>query len=187
MYFNTIITDIESIACSILQSYPVKRAALFGSAARNDISDKSDIDILVEFLPGRGGVNFEFFGLQADLEEAFGRKIDLITFNSLKNEAKSQFKKNVQNDLRIIYERENWKHFVTYVRIAKMVLERKLIPCHDYRIFLEYKQVLLRPKFNFNPADVGDLLDFFQKSGISVTAEPTDAYFDFDYLHFYKW
>jgi len=99
--------NIESIACDILQMYPVKRAAFFGSAARGDISEKSDIDMLVEFLPGRGGINFEFYGLHVDLEEAFGCRVDLLTFNALEQEAKPQFRENVLRDVRMIYEREN--------------------------------------------------------------------------------
>jgi len=101
------LADIDSIACAVLQSYPVKRAAFFGSAARGSISDESDIDMIVEFLPGRGGVNFEFFGLHVDLEEAFGCRVDLLTFDALANEAKPQFRENVLRDLRVIYERKN--------------------------------------------------------------------------------
>ena len=43
--------DIESTAREVLSRYPVKRAALFGSAARGELREDSD----VEFLPGRGG------------------------------------------------------------------------------------------------------------------------------------
>jgi len=87
--------------------YPVKRAALFGSAARGDMTEKSDIDMLVEFLPGRGGVNLEFFGLQGDLEDKFNCHVDLITYHALYNEAKPKFRENVLRDERVIYEREN--------------------------------------------------------------------------------
>jgi hypothetical protein len=100
------VASIESVACNVLQFYPIKRAAFFGSVARGDISDESDIDMLVEFLPGRGGVNFEFFGLHVDLEEAFGRHVDLITFNALENEAMPRFKENVLRNVRTIYERQ---------------------------------------------------------------------------------
>ncbi|MCL2287281.1 MAG: nucleotidyltransferase domain-containing protein, partial [Firmicutes bacterium] len=62
---------IESAACAVLKTYPVKRAAFFGSAARGDIEEDSDIDMLVEFLPNSRGL--EFFGLKADLEDALGR------------------------------------------------------------------------------------------------------------------
>lgn len=98
--------NIELTASKILRRYPVKRAALFGSGARGDMTEKSDIDMLVEFLPGRGGVNLEYFGLQLDLEEALGRRVDLLTFGSFERDAKPRFKENVMRDVRVIYERE---------------------------------------------------------------------------------
>jgi predicted nucleotidyltransferase len=94
--------DIESIAQRVLNIYPVKRAGLFGSAARGDMTTNSDIDMIVEFLP-----DTLFFGLQVDLEEALNRSVDLITFDALQHEAKQQFKENVLQDMRIIYERES--------------------------------------------------------------------------------
>ena len=97
--------NIESIALKVINEYPIKRAAFFGSAARGDMTDGSDIDMLVEFLPNTRGIIF--FSLQADLEEAFNKSVDLITFDALQYEAKDQFKKNVLQDVRIIYEREN--------------------------------------------------------------------------------
>ena len=97
--------NIESTALEVLSVYPIRRAAFFGSAARGDMTDSSDIDMLVEFLPDSRGILF--FSLQADLEEAFNRSVDLITFDAIQNEAKEQFKKNVLQDARIIYERQN--------------------------------------------------------------------------------
>ncbi|MAT45730.1 MAG: nucleotidyltransferase [Anaerolineaceae bacterium] len=96
---------IESIAFEVLKGYPVKRAGLFGSAARGDMTTGSDIDMLVEFFPDTRGILF--FSLLADLEEAFNRSVDLITFEALQHEAKEHFKKNIQQDVRIIYERES--------------------------------------------------------------------------------
>jgi predicted nucleotidyltransferase len=95
---------IESTACSVLRKYPVKRAALFGSAARGDMSEVSDVDILVEFLPNTRGL--EFFGLRVDLEDALKRGVDLITFNAL-SKAKSGFRQHVEQEARLIYEYTN--------------------------------------------------------------------------------
>ena len=100
-----LVDNIESIAIEVLNVYPVKRAALFGSAARGDMTAGSDIDMLVEFLPDTRGILF--FSLQTDLEEALNRSVDLITFDALQHEAKEQFKKNVLQDVRVIYERES--------------------------------------------------------------------------------
>jgi len=98
-------SNIDSVACDILKQYPIKRAAFFGSAARGDVTEKSDIDIIVEFMPGRGGVDFEFFGLLVDLQEAFGCHVDMLTYDALETEAKPRFRENVMRDMRVIYER----------------------------------------------------------------------------------
>ena len=92
--------SIDSIACTVLMQYPVKRAAFFGSAARGDMSEQSDIDMLIELLPGSRGL--DFFGLRVDLEEAFGCPVDLITWNAL-SKSKPVFKKTVESEARIIY------------------------------------------------------------------------------------
>jgi predicted nucleotidyltransferase len=97
--------NIESTACDVLRLYPVKRAAFFGSVARGDLTENSDIDMLVEFLPNTRGILF--FGLHADLEKAFARHVDLITFDALNTETKSNFRENVLRNARVIYEREN--------------------------------------------------------------------------------
>ena len=93
--------SIDMIACAVLEQYPIKRAALFGSAARGDMHSHSDIDMVVEFLPGTPGL--EFFGLRVDLEEAFDRNVDLVTFNALLK-AKPDFAQAVEREARVIYE-----------------------------------------------------------------------------------
>ncbi|MCL2361356.1 MAG: nucleotidyltransferase family protein [Defluviitaleaceae bacterium] len=93
--------NIEVVAREVLARYPIRRAALFGSAARQDMSETSDIDMLVEFLPNTRGL--EFFGLRVDLEEALGRSVDLITWNAL-SKSKPNFRQNVEREARLIYE-----------------------------------------------------------------------------------
>ena len=93
--------SIESIAINILRQYPVQRAALFGSAAKGELHDNSDVDMLIEFAPDVPGLSF--FGLKLDLEDALQRPVDLITFRSL---AKTlpDFRDMVSKEARVIYE-----------------------------------------------------------------------------------
>ena len=93
---------IESVTLEVIKQYPIKRAALFGSAARGDMNEQSDVDIIVEFLPDTRGL--EFFGLHVDLEEALGCAVDLLTWNAL-SKAQLSFRKNVESEARLIYER----------------------------------------------------------------------------------
>lgn len=63
-------------------SFGVKRIGVFGSFAKNTIHQDSDIDILVEFHPNKK--NFDnFMDLAFFIEDLTGRKVDLVTNQSL--------------------------------------------------------------------------------------------------------
>ena len=68
-------------ALEILQKNGIKRAAFFGSIVRGEMTDESDIDILVEF-EGRKSL-LDLAGLKLDLEDALQRRVDLLTYRSL--------------------------------------------------------------------------------------------------------
>ena len=65
-----------------LQQYGVKRLGVFGSFARGEQDEDSDIDILVEFEPDAKSFD-NFMQLGFFLEETLGRKIELLTPESL--------------------------------------------------------------------------------------------------------
>ena len=74
---------------SLLQSHPqqlkalgVKRCGLFGSFVRGQQTLHSDVDILVEFEPGQKTFN-NLMHLAFFLEELLGRRVDLVTTESL--------------------------------------------------------------------------------------------------------
>lgn len=58
----------------------IRRLALFGSVLRDDFGPDSDVDVLVEFEPGRVP-GLRFFALERELSEILGRKVDLNTPN----------------------------------------------------------------------------------------------------------
>jgi predicted nucleotidyltransferase len=57
----------------------IRRLALFGSILRADFSHDSDIDVLVEFEPGRTPGFFALSEMQDELSGLFGRSVDLRT------------------------------------------------------------------------------------------------------------
>lgn len=68
-----------------LRGFGVAGLELFGSHARGDQGDDSDIDLLVEFQEGRGLFR-DFTNLHIFLEELFGRKVDLVKHHLVRPE-----------------------------------------------------------------------------------------------------
>ena len=66
---------------STLRKNNVIKAGLFGSYARGRATDKSDIDILVRFRGRKSLVDLA--RLEIELEEKLGRKVDVLTYNSI--------------------------------------------------------------------------------------------------------
>jgi len=64
----------------ILLKFGVKKASLFGSYARGDYDEKSDVDILIEPPPHMG---MEFVGLKLMLEDTLQKKVDLVSYNGI--------------------------------------------------------------------------------------------------------
>jgi predicted nucleotidyltransferase len=65
----------------ILKKHDVSRAALFGSAACGEATEDSDIDLLVSFEGEKSLLDLA--GLKIELEELLGRKVDVLTYDSL--------------------------------------------------------------------------------------------------------
>lgn len=66
------------------EAYHVKELGVFGSFARGDFTDRSDIDILVDFDEGARVGFIKFIGLEEYLSEQMHRKVDLVTRDALK-------------------------------------------------------------------------------------------------------
>jgi len=78
----------------VKQRYGVKKIGVFGSFARGEEKESSDVDVLVEFED-----NFENFDnyieLKYFLEDLFGRKVDLVTVEALRPQLKDDILKEV--------------------------------------------------------------------------------------------
>jgi len=75
------VEEIKSLIIPILKRYGVKKASLFGSFVRGENTERSDIDILVEFEGEKSLLDLS--SLKIDLEEALGRRVDVLTYNSI--------------------------------------------------------------------------------------------------------
>jgi len=76
------INKIKQKILPILQEYGVEKVALFGSCVREEMEEDSDIDILVEIKKDISLL--DFVGLKQKIEEALGRKVDLVEYDTLK-------------------------------------------------------------------------------------------------------
>lgn len=82
----------------ICRRYQVAELSIFGSQARGNAREDSDIDILVEFEPGVSW-GWEYFTLEQELAEAFGRRVDMATKKWLKPGVRA----HVLSDARVVY------------------------------------------------------------------------------------
>lgn len=78
----------------IKQKYGVKKLGVFGSFARGEGKEDSDIDVLVEFKTGYETFD-NYIELKFFLEDLFGRKVDLVTVEALRPQLKEDILKEV--------------------------------------------------------------------------------------------
>jgi predicted nucleotidyltransferase len=79
----------------------VIRLAVFGSATRPDFSPVSDIDVVTRLDRERGNLFDRYFELKESLERLFGRPVDLVLEDSLRN---PYFRKAVEQERVSLYE-----------------------------------------------------------------------------------
>jgi len=73
--------NIEKGVIPILRKYGVVRSAIFGSIARGEGTEKSDLDILVEFQGEKSLL--DLVSLQFALQDALNMKVDVVTYRSV--------------------------------------------------------------------------------------------------------
>ena len=86
---------------SFCRSRGIKRLAVFGSALRSDFGPDSDIDLLVEFEQGRTPGLLGIAGMELDLSDMLGRRVDLRTAGDVSR----RFRQQVLNEAQVQYER----------------------------------------------------------------------------------
>lgn len=75
------IQPIREKVIDILRKNDVKRASFFGSIVRGEMTDESDVDLLVEF-EGKKSL-LDLAHLKNELEDAVSRRVDILTYKSL--------------------------------------------------------------------------------------------------------
>jgi predicted nucleotidyltransferase len=90
------VKKIKEVAAPILRRHGVAKAFVFGSYARGEENEKSDVDLLIEYPSGSRKTLFDLAGLKDELEEALQKKVDLVTEKALSPFIKSAVLKEKQ-------------------------------------------------------------------------------------------
>lgn len=75
--------SLSNHKAKLFNDYPLKSIAIFGSYSREEQSNKSDVDILVEF---NDKIGIRFIDLADELENIIGFKVDLVSRKGIKKE-----------------------------------------------------------------------------------------------------
>lgn len=90
---QAILARLSGSAEEIRQRFSVKRLAVFGSVAREEAGDTSDVDVLVAFDQK---ANFDLFmDLKFYLEELLGTEVDLVTDKALRSQMREVIEREI--------------------------------------------------------------------------------------------
>ena len=94
---------MQQTIAEYFKTQPVLKAWLFGSFARGEEREDSDVDILVKFDRTLPIGLFAYVRMNRELEERLGRKVDLVEEGTLRPAVQI----TANRDLKVIYERGN--------------------------------------------------------------------------------
>jgi predicted nucleotidyltransferase len=79
---DEVIAQLRRMQPDLRRRYPIREIGVFGSYARGEQTGSSDVDVVVDL--GEGVGLLELAGLQQDLSDALGVKVDLVMKDALK-------------------------------------------------------------------------------------------------------
>ncbi len=80
------VDEIRNRITPIAQKYELRAVYLFGSYARNEADENSDVDLLIDRTGSRIRGMFDMGGLYNDLRQSIGKDIDVVTTHTLEQE-----------------------------------------------------------------------------------------------------
>ena len=94
---------MTQLIAEYFKTQPVLKAWLFGSYARGEEREDSDVDLLVKFDRSLPIGLLAYVRMHRELEETLGRKVDLVEDGTLRPAAQ----RTASRDLKLVYERSN--------------------------------------------------------------------------------
>ncbi|HOE65585.1 MAG TPA: nucleotidyltransferase domain-containing protein [Candidatus Hydrogenedentes bacterium] len=85
---------------SLCAKWRVRELSLFGSVLRDDFSPSSDVDVMVSFEPSAPWNLWELMDMKAEMEALFGRSVDIVEREALRNPWRRQ---EILNTHEVVY------------------------------------------------------------------------------------
>ncbi len=85
------------------KKWRVKEFALFGSILRSDFRPDSDVDVMVVFDPAAHPTFIDLAGMEDELEELFGRDVDVVTRKGIERSINWYRRKAILDHAEVIY------------------------------------------------------------------------------------
>lgn len=95
-YLDEVIGKIKSQYPYLSSEFGIKRIGVFGSVAKQTDRDQSDIDLLVEF---DRPIGLKFMSLAEYMEKLFGRKVDILTRDGIRNIRVKRVSTDIEKDI----------------------------------------------------------------------------------------
>ena len=92
---ETILQTLRQLFAALQKQYNIKKLGLFGSYSRNQATEESDIDLLIELDPDITFGLITFCQIEDTLSEKLGKKVDLVIAENLK----PSLKQNILDDV----------------------------------------------------------------------------------------
>ncbi len=93
--------EIKEKIIPVLEQFDIARASLFGSFARGDQSENSDVDIIIEFRSPENRSLLDLVAVEQEISELLQRKADVLTVESIHPLLRSA----ISAEQEILYER----------------------------------------------------------------------------------
>ncbi|MBQ6985689.1 MAG: nucleotidyltransferase domain-containing protein [Oscillibacter sp.] len=100
MSFHHSIPELKAVVGNLARQYGAERGWLFGSYARGEAREGSDIDLRIDRGDIRG---LQFAGLLGDLQDALNSKVDLISTAGMDE----RFRREIASEEILLYERKS--------------------------------------------------------------------------------
>ncbi len=83
--------------------WKIREFALFGSVLRDDFRPDSDVDVLVRFSDDAEWSLLDHAGMQEELKEVFGRKVDVVNRRSIEASKNPYRRREILSTAQVVY------------------------------------------------------------------------------------